>query len=159
MCQCCDYEMLLESNGLGPTPSRLQVLEIIGNSTSPLSAQEIFSTLERTMQVNRVTLYRTLDLLVEHKLVERITAGDRSFRYGLAENSNHPRHHHFFCTLCGAMECLNPHSISLDLESFHATFPALIEKVELRLDGVCINCLRHHRTRPSHDPVSSSKPG
>jgi Fur family transcriptional regulator, ferric uptake regulator len=159
MCQRCDYETLLESTGLVSTPSRLQVLEIIGNSTSPLSAQEIFSTLERTLQVNRVTLYRTLDLLVEHKLVERITAGDRSFRYGLAESSNHPRHHHFFCTLCGAMECLNPHSISLDLEAFHTTFPALIEKVELRLDGVCINCLRQQRAKLSRDPLGASKPG
>jgi Fur family transcriptional regulator, ferric uptake regulator len=159
MCQRCDYATLLESAGLGFTPSRLQVLEIIGNSTSPLSAQEIFSTLERTMQVNRVTLYRILDLLVEYKLVERITAGDRSFRYGLAENSNHPPHHHFFCTLCGAMECLNPHSISLDLETFHTTFPALIEKVELRLDGICINCLRQQRTRLSRDLPGTSKPG
>jgi Fur family ferric uptake transcriptional regulator len=157
MCQSCDYGALMESSGLGLTRGRLQVLEIVGNSSSPLSVQEISYALERALQINRVTLYRILDLLVEHKIVERITAGDRSFRYGLAENPNHPRHPHFFCTHCGSMECLNPHSVSLDFSAFHSTFPALIEKIEVRLDGVCKTCLRQQRTKAHRELTNAAK--
>jgi Fur family transcriptional regulator, ferric uptake regulator len=159
MCHSCDYGSLLESSGLGQTPGRLQVLEIIGNSSSPLSVQEISYTLQRALQINRVTLYRILDLLVDHKIVERITAGDRSFRYGLAESPNHPRHPHFFCTACGSMECLNPQSVSLDFTSLDTTFPALIEKVEVRLDGVCKTCLRLQRSKAHKDLTHVAKPG
>ncbi|HBD08190.1 MAG TPA: transcriptional repressor [Syntrophobacteraceae bacterium] len=151
MCDACDYNELLKSSGLGSTPGRRRVLEIIGSSTSPLTAQEITFALERGIPINRVTLYRILDLLVEHHVVDRITAGDRSYRYGLAENPNHPRHPHFYCTRCGSMECLNPTSISVDVNTLHSTYPALIERVEVRLDGVCKRCLREQRSRANRE--------
>jgi Fur family transcriptional regulator, ferric uptake regulator len=159
MCRSCNYGDLLESSGLSPTQGRLQVLEIVGDSSSPLSVQEISYALARALQINRVTLYRILDLLVDRKIVERITAGDRSFRYGLAENPNHPRHPHFFCTHCGSMECLNPQSVSLDFSALHSTFPALIEKVEVRLDGVCKTCLRQQRAKAHRELPNAAKEG
>ena len=142
MCDQCDYLGLLENSGVGHTANRLSVLEIIGNSPHPLSAQEIIERLNRTQGVNRVTVYRNLDLLVENRLVERISAGDRSFRYGLAPNINHKPHSHFYCTECGEMECLKPEFVHLDVESLERTFLGLIERVEVRFDGICEDCRR-----------------
>jgi Fur family ferric uptake transcriptional regulator len=88
-----------------------------------------------------VTVYRSLDLLVEKRLVDRISAGDRSFRYGLAPNANHRPHAHFYCTGCGRMECLNPESPRLDMEPVSPILPGVIERVEVRLDGICKACL------------------
>ncbi|UCD81865.1 MAG: transcriptional repressor, partial [Desulfobacterales bacterium] len=62
--------------------------------------------------------------------------------YGLAPNENHPAHPHFYCKTCGSLECLNPKSLSVDLQSMLRTFPGLIENVEVRVDGVCKNCLK-----------------
>ena len=142
MCHHCDYEKLLVNSGLGPTRNRQRVLEMIGNNNSPLSAQQIFDTLSRTTNINRVTVYRILDLLVDKGLVARISSGGRSFAYGLAPNENHPAHPHFLCKTCGNLECLNPQSLSVDLQPMQRTFPGLIENVEVRVDGVCKNCLR-----------------
>jgi Fur family ferric uptake transcriptional regulator len=103
MCHRCDYEFLLADSGLGLTLNRLHVLQTIGEESHPLSAQEIIEKLNKTREVNRVTVYRILELLVEHKLVERISAGDRSVRYGLAPNANHQPHSHFYCIECGEM--------------------------------------------------------
>lgn len=145
MCHQCDYASLLESSGLASTSKRLQVLEVIGNNNSPLSAQQIFDTLQRTGNINRVTVYRILDLLVDSELVDRINGGGRSFVYGLAPNDNHPAHPHFYCKNCGNLECLNPESLNVDMQSMERTFPGLIENVEVRVDGVCKNCLRSER--------------
>jgi Fur family ferric uptake transcriptional regulator len=123
-------------------------MEVIGNNNSPLSAQQIYETLNRSDTINLVTVYRILDLLVEKGLVNRISGGRRSFAYGLAPNENHPSHPHFFCTSCGNMECLNPESLHVDLRSLQRTFPGLIAGVEVRVDGVCKNCLRTEK-RPS----------
>lgn len=141
MCSQCDYVDLLESSGLNPVSNRVRVIEIIGDSSSPLSAQEILAIFRRTQDINRVTLYRILDLLVKYGLLERMSAGDRSFRYGLAETPNHPRHPHFYCTRCGRMECLEPRNLDLDMAALAESLSSEIQRVEVRLDGICKDCL------------------
>lgn len=142
MCSRCDYPGLLGLSNLAVTPGRMIVLRIIGSSASPLTHQEIYRTANRTHPMNRVTVYRILDVLVERGLVERLSSGDRSFRYGLAPNANHPRHAHFYCRNCGDMECLDPGIVKLDLQPVEKVLPVVIQKVEIRLDGICRNCLK-----------------
>ena len=140
MCHQCNYEQLLSNANLEATNNRIRVLEIVGNNKFPLSADDIYKTLERSSSINRVTVYRILDLLVEHSIVERISTGGRSFYYGLAPNEYHKPHPHFYCRNCGHMECLSPESITVDTDRLWKTFPGQIEKVEIRIDGICKNC-------------------
>ena len=145
MCDRCDYEGLLHTRDLECSRNRLRILEIIGGSPHPLSAQEVFALARRGRHINRVTVYRILDLLVEKRLLEKISAGDRSFRYGLAPNANHSRHAHFYCTGCGRMECLSPGSPRVDMAPLESTFAGMIDRVEIRLDGICETCLAQER--------------
>ena len=117
------------------------MLEVVGNNRSPLSAQQVFDILSRTDSINRVTVYRILDLLVTRGVVDRLSGGGRSFVYGLGPNENHPAHPHFYCKNCGSLECLNPQSIDLNLQAMQRNFPGVVENVEVRVDGVCKNCL------------------
>lgn len=142
MCIHCDYEAMMTEAGLGPTQKRLRVLEIIGNNNFPLSAADIHDTLAKNGPINRVTVYRILDLLVEKKLVDRIATGGRSACYGMAPSEQHQAHAHFYCTVCGRMDCLSPESLSVEFHRFEATFPGRIDKLEMRLDGVCKECLK-----------------
>lgn len=142
MCQHCNYEKLLTSVKLEATANRLHILEVIGNNGFPLSAGDIFKTLERSGSINRVTVYRILDLLVDTGVIERISTGGRAFYYGLAPNDHHAPHPHFYCKRCGQMDCLNPESLHVETESLWKTFPGRIDKVEVRVDGICKNCLR-----------------
>ncbi len=141
MCRHCNYLSLLEESGLGHTLNRQRVLEVIGNNSGPLSARQIFAALSRSDNINRVTVYRILDLLVEKGLVDRISGGGRSYVYGLAPNENHPAHPHFYCKSCGNLECLTPQRLNVDLQDMQRTFPGVIENVEIRVAGVCKNCL------------------
>jgi Fur family ferric uptake transcriptional regulator len=142
MCHRCNYYDLLRASGLPPTPNRLRVLEVVGNNSYPLSAADIYQTLERRRTINRVTVYRILDRLVGHGVVDRLSTGGRSFYYGLAPNAHHRPHPHFYCLKCGQMDCLNPASLPVDANSLGETFPGRIDKVEIRVDGVCKNCMR-----------------
>ena len=142
MCHRCNYEQLLASANLEATANRVGVLEVIGNNRFPLSAADIFQTLERSSSINRVTVYRILDLLVDSGVVERISTGGRAFYYGVAPNDHHQPHPHFYCKSCGQMDCLDPESLSVETEPLWKTFPGRIEKVEVRVDGVCKNCLK-----------------
>ncbi|MBW2618923.1 MAG: transcriptional repressor [Deltaproteobacteria bacterium] len=137
-----DYERLLAGTGLKATPNRLLVLKIVSQASSPRSVRQIHAALSQSRTADRVTIYRILDLLKDRGLVERLSFGGRSFRYGPAEGAGRPAHPHFFCTECHQMECLAPESLRLDLSRVRRTTPARIDKVEVRLDGVCKNCLR-----------------
>lgn len=140
-----EYIDLLESGGVENTPNRLAVLEIVGNSASPLTAQEVCDTLNRNRDVNRVTVYRILEILVEKQLLERISGGDRAYRYGMGVRADKAHHPHFYCTRCGNMECLKSEILDLDMDSFERTFTGEVQKVEIRIDGVCKNCLKVRR--------------
>ena len=140
MCYQCNYKELLSNADLSVTANRIRVLEVVGNNSFPLSAKDIYTTLERSSRINRVTVYRILDLLVDNGVVDRISTGGRAFYYGLAPNDHHAPHPHFYCTNCGQMDCLRPESLSVDMATFIQTFPGQIEKVEVRIDGICKNC-------------------
>ena len=140
MCHQCNYEELLSVADLEATANRMRVLEVVGNNRFPLSAGDIYKILERSSTINRVTVYRILDLLVESGVVERISTGGRAFYYGLAPNDYHKSHPHFYCKKCGQMDCLSPESLTVDTEPLWKTYPGRIDKVEVRIDGICNNC-------------------
>jgi Fur family ferric uptake transcriptional regulator len=142
MCQRCDYGGLLDSHGLEPTSGRMRVLEVIGNNPAPVNAQDIYATVRRTAAINRVTVYRILDILVEKGVVERLSGGGRSLMYGIAPNEHHPAHPHFRCTTCGGMQCLQPNTLKMDLRGIERSFVGEVQSVEVRVDGICRQCLK-----------------
>lgn len=142
MCSNCNYKDLLADANLDPTEKRMRVLEVIGNNPYPLSASDIHDTLDRDKPINRVTVYRILDLLVAHALVDRISTAGRAAYYGLAPNEHHRAHPHFYCKSCGRMDCLSPETVAVEFSRFKKLFPGRIDKLELRLDGICSHCLK-----------------
>lgn len=147
MCRHCNYKKMLDQRGLDTTPNRLRVLEVIGNNPSPIGAQEIFKTVSRTADINRVTVYRILDLLTQKGLVIPLSGLGRGLVYGLAPNENHPPHPHFQCRSCGVLQCLQPGSLPMDIQEVQRTFPGEITNLDIRINGICGNCLK---TKPNH---------
>ena len=47
---------MLEENGLNPTLNRIWVLEVLQNSSQPLSGKEVFETVNTKHRLNRVTV-------------------------------------------------------------------------------------------------------
>lgn len=140
MCQRCNYAMQIKARGLEPTPKRVRILEVIGNNPSPIRAQDIYTAVRRTAEINRVTVYRILDLLVDKGLAVRL-GGGRSLSYGIAPNENHPAHPHFHCRNCGMLQCLQPGSLKVDVEDYRRSFAGEIREVEVLVEGICSACL------------------
>lgn len=121
------------------TPARLAVLETLLGSAAALSHHEIEDAIERRgLDVDRVTLYRVLDWLVEHDLAHRIAAEDRAWRFNAADRLQAGEHAHFHCTRCGQIVCLDrPDPV---------TTPALPkgyqpERTEITIHGRCPRCV------------------
>lgn len=141
MCRQCNYSEMLSKNGVEPTPLRKAVFRFIGHKSKPVSAIEILETVRKQVILNKVTVYRILDLLVEKRLIKRLYAGDRALRYGMGESARHPEHAHFVCRQCGRMECLAPEAFRLDIKELRARTQHTVENVDVRFEGTCASCL------------------
>lgn len=108
-----DARELLRRRGMRVTAIRVAVLEALGQSRTPLTAQELADQLADA-KADRVTIYRTLNSLVESGLAHKVDPGDRVFRFGLTgveKSAGHVgatphQHPHFVCDECGNVECL-----------------------------------------------------
>lgn len=142
VCERCNYSELLEGNGVAPTPLREAVLRSIGDELRPLAAVEIMAAVRSHMSINKVTLYRILDLLVDKGLVRRLFARDRAFRYGMGTTPHHPDHPHFVCSRCGIMECLGPEVLRVDIKNFQKKGNHIVKHMDVRFEGICEGCLK-----------------
>lgn len=140
MCEHCNYQNLLIKAGLEPTAHRLRVMEIVGDSDMPLTAAAIFSAVDQATPINRVTVYRILDLLVHHLVLDKIS-GARAAHYGLAPNEHHAPHPHFCCTRCGALLCLTPGSLTVNTKNLKDSGAGSVTRIEVLVEGICEACM------------------
>lgn len=141
MCVRCDGPDLLRKAGLEPTPNRLAVLAVLTRSGSPMAAREVGESLDTLpgAAMNRVTVYRILELLAARGVLTRLACPDRVDRYCLGASPLHPGHAHFFCQSCGDMRCLRPDCVRLEADQDASC--GRIEMAQVLLAGTCASCL------------------
>lgn len=130
-------ELLLD-RGIRPTKARVLVLAHLLAEPAARSPRHIHAALGGAAAVNRVTLYRILDLLVEQGLASRSSAGDRSLRYCGGRSAR--RVCHFRCLGCGQVRCLDPALLPLSPEAMEKALGVQVERIEVRVDGRCASC-------------------
>ncbi len=99
---------LIRQSGLRVTGIRIRILEGLIQCGKPVSHADV-SGLPGLDDIDRVTIYRTLDTLRRSGLVHSVPGTDGVWRY-CAHNPDQPgcpgNHPHFVCQSCGTMICL-----------------------------------------------------
>ena len=128
-----DARSLLFAAGLDPTPHRQWVLERLLDAGRALAAPELLDQAGGTQGMNKVTLYRILDLLAAHGLLSRSAGPERSFLYcaggGMDGSVSGGTHGHFRCTRCGRTYCLTLPRAALDPDALAASMPMRLERI------------------------------
>jgi len=125
----------LEKAGVRPTLNRILVLSAVAESTSPLTATEIYAGLLKEQRINRVTVYRILDLLSEKGVINRISTGERSNHFCMGRG-----HGHFHCTSCGKVSCILDSALGIDEASVARALGMTVSSVDLQVEGLCADC-------------------
>ncbi|WP_048749542.1 MULTISPECIES: transcriptional repressor [Paenibacillus] len=88
------------------TPQRRATLEVlIGNESDHLSAEDIYLKVKKLHpEIGLATVYRTLELLSELAVVEKMHFGDGVVRYDLRASGQAHMHHHLICSRCGLVK-------------------------------------------------------
>ena len=90
----------LQKEGLRYTQQRQEIWDELRSSNKHRDAEEIFFALrKRGLKISRATVYRTIDVLVKNKLIDKLDVGDGRARFEYNEKYCH--HDHLICTRCG----------------------------------------------------------
>ena len=88
----------LKAAGSKMTKVRVAAVEAFCRHAEPMTAAELGAALGRAgVDVNKTTLYREVDFLLEKGVIVEIVFGDRSSRYELKDREHH---HHVVCVRC-----------------------------------------------------------
>jgi Fur family ferric uptake transcriptional regulator len=134
---------LVRESGGRSTGARRNVLACLITAGRALSHAEIETLLANT-DLDRVTLYRVLDWLVDRGLAHRVgglSGFDRAMRFAFSRPQRRSAHAHFQCVRCGTTMCLDDVAVPV------LPVPGGIELqgVELAAYGYCEKCsLAHH---------------
>lgn len=78
---------------------------LLENEKDHLSAEDVYVLVKQKFpEIGLATVYRTLDLLAELQIVEKMNFGDGVARFDLRVEGHEHMHHHLICTLCGSVE-------------------------------------------------------
>lgn len=130
----------LRSAGLRVTGARLDVLRTLHDSPLPATAQEILDSVEKLGHTDRVTVYRTLNSLVEAGIAHRVDPGDRTWRFGLLVDE-HARHAHSVCDECGTIRCLEEAMVTVSMKGKPGASRFRVKQQDVYLHGTCETCL------------------
>lgn len=119
------------------TKQRTIILEILKANKNPIAATQLLTLAQaKYPTLNKTTIYRTLDRLIEEKMVEAILLKGGIVHYEVADGHAH-HHHHFVCTTCAKVYCLEGCVGNIEIllpKGFTMT------NHELVLRGVCVDC-------------------
>lgn len=127
----------LEERGVKATATRLLVYRALAEHHRAFSLRELDDELDT---VDRSTIFRTLTLLLSHRLVHAIEDGTGVTKYEACEGhddcSLDDQHIHFFCTRCHRTFCF--HTIHIPAIEMPEGFS--LQSVNYLVKGICPNC-------------------
>lgn len=128
---------MLKAAKLYRTGGRVAVLKVLIRANKPLNQSQIARQSGRE-RFDKVTIYRTLESLLEAGLVHKVFMDKRAWHFELAHNCTKSQcHPHFTCTSCGDTHCLTGVTLPM-AKSPHGGF--IIHRQQVRLEGLCPVC-------------------
>lgn len=137
---------LLREKGLKDTSQRLMVLNILSaHGDEHLTVEEIYDLAkEESPEIGLATIYRTVQVLLELHVIEKVTFDDGFARYELNGEETGPgqRHHHAICTQCGKVYSLETDLLDTLEKQVFESLGFEVTDHEVKLYGLCSACRR-----------------
>ncbi|GEN31867.1 Fur family ferric uptake transcriptional regulator [Cerasibacillus quisquiliarum] len=124
------------------TPQREATVKVLlEREEDHLSAEDIYLLVkEKAPEIGLATVYRTLELLLELQIVEKINFGDGVSRYDLRQEGLEHFHHHLVCVECGSIQEIFE-NLLVDVEKkVEEEWGFQVQDHRLTFHGVCKKC-------------------
>jgi Fur family transcriptional regulator, ferric uptake regulator len=132
----------LHSQSYKLTPQREATVRVLlEHEEDHLSAEDVYLLVkEKSPEIGLATVYRTLELLTELKVVDKINFGDGVSRYDLRKEGADHFHHHLVCVECGTVDEIQEDLLG-DVEKIvEDQYNFKIKDHRLTFHGICHRC-------------------
>lgn len=132
----------LHQKGYKLTPQRQATVEVLlENEEAHLSAEDIFMRVQaKNASIGLATVYRTLEVLTEMDIVNKVTFQDGLARYDLQKPMLKHSHHHLVCQNCGKITEINDDLVSKLAPEIMAEHHFQLSDHQLTFYGLCEVC-------------------
>ncbi|AKG04367.1 MULTISPECIES: ferric iron uptake transcriptional regulator [Salimicrobium] len=132
----------LHSQSYKLTPQREATVRVLlENEADHLSAEDVYLLVkEKAPEIGLATVYRTLELLSELKVVDKINFGDGVSRYDLRKEGAEHFHHHLVCTECGSVEEIEEDLLEEVEKVVESDWKFQVKDHRLTFHGICKVC-------------------
>lgn len=137
----------LHESGFKLTPQReATLLVLLENEKDHMSAEEIyFLVKQKNSEIGLATVYRTLEILTDLKIVDKVSFNDGLARYDLRKEGAQHFHHHLLCLECGDIEEVEE-DLLLGVEQIvEERYQFLVKDHRLTFHGVCKACQKKQK--------------
>lgn len=135
----------LHEAGFKLTPQReATLLVLLENEKDHLSAEEVFFFVKRkSPEIGLATVYRTLEILTELHVVDKVSFNDGVSRYDLRKEGAQHFHHHLLCIECGNIEEIEEDLLGDVEEIVENKYHFVVKDHRLTFHGLCQNCQKN----------------
>ncbi|PRY78434.1 Fur family transcriptional regulator [Alkalibacterium olivapovliticus] len=128
--------------GFKLTPQRELTVEVLlEKEKDHLSAEEIYLLVKsKNTGIGLATVYRTLEILTELQIINKLTFQDGIARYDLNMNSEKHQHHHLLCLKCGRIEEVKQDMLFEIEKEIERDYQFIVRDHRLTFHGLCRNC-------------------
>lgn len=132
----------LYSHNYKLTPQREATVRVLlENEEDHLSAEDVYLLVkEKAPEIGLATVYRTLELLSELKVVHKMNFGDGVARYDLRSEDAEHHHHHLVCVHCGTVDEIIEDLLDEVEQTVEKDFDFKILDHRLTFHGICHRC-------------------
>ena len=128
----------LKESGYRPTPQRMMILSALRHARGHVTAGEVLEQVKESYSfIDLSTVYRTLDMLKQMRLVSETHMGGDQHSY---EWIDQVRHHHLVCQGCDGIELLGEEMLHSLGHSILETYGFEVDIDHLAIFGHCRNC-------------------
>ncbi len=124
------------------TPQREAAVQVLlENEEGHLSAEDVFLLVKKKVpDIGLATVYRTLELLSELQITQKLNFGDNVTRYEFRSEEAEHHHHHLVCLECGKVDEINEDWLGPIEEKVEKQFNFQIVDHRLIFQGICSDC-------------------
>ncbi len=128
----------LKESGHRPTPQRLMILSALRHAPGHVTAGEVLEHVKESYSfIDLSTVYRTLDMLKQMRLVSETHMGGDQHSY---EWIDQVRHHHLICQGCEGVALLDQELLQSLGDRILETYGFEVDIDHLAVFGSCSSC-------------------
>ncbi len=130
-----ELEVIFAKQQLRMTTPRRKVFDVLHDSTVPLSVAALAN---RCANVDRVSIYRTIELFVELGIAEAVPLGWKQ-RYELTSPFK-AHHHHLYCTNCNSLTDIHSKKLEQLVAAIARDYQFTPIEHKFEVSGLCHVC-------------------